>query len=196
MVERDSQIEDTSSTYPEFGTAVVDQKLSDRFISTQDVLQGIPRNTVLEHELRFGNADLIRAIELAGIAGPFKVVSPWELEDTQGVRRIHAGGYSALPFGERYPPLLEFVNVYLADDRNMGLPQQSIIAWRAALEHNLVQLLAEVAPSHADSQVFFSNSGAEAIECAIKDDNSWSWEMLIHTAPKKLIDLARLALAK
>jgi len=49
----------------------------------------------------------------------------------------------------------------------MGLPQQSTTAWRAALEYNLIQLLAEVAPSHADSQVFFSNSGAEAIEGAI-----------------------------
>ena len=38
----------------------------------------------------------------------------------------------------------------------------------------------------------------EMINCVRRasDDNSWSWEMLIHTAPKKLIDLARLALAK
>lgn len=50
----------------------------------------------------------------------------------------------------------------------MGLPQQSVTAWRAALEYNLIRLLAQVAPSHADSQIFFSNSGAEAIESAIK----------------------------
>jgi acetylornithine/succinyldiaminopimelate/putrescine aminotransferase len=86
----------------------------------------------------------------------------------QGVTRIHAAGYSALPFGERYPPLIEFVQRFLEVDRDMGLPQQSTTAWRAALEYNLIQLLAEVAPSHADSQVFFSNSGAEAIEGAIK----------------------------
>src|SRR5690606_24695444 len=40
--------------------------------------------------------------------------------------------------------------------------------WRAALEKNLVALLSSVAPSHSDSHVFFTNSGAEAIEAAIK----------------------------
>ncbi|MEM7739150.1 MAG: aminotransferase class III-fold pyridoxal phosphate-dependent enzyme, partial [Deinococcota bacterium] len=35
-------------------------------------------------------------------------------------------------------------------------------------ETNLVALLAREAPSHADSQVFFSNSGTEAVEAALK----------------------------
>lgn len=128
----------------------------------------MPADEVIDLERHHGNQDLIRALEVAGIAGPFTVVNPWELEDSLGVRRIHAAGYSALPFGERYPPLIEFMQHYLRTDRNMGLPQQSTTTWRAALESNLIELLAAVAPSHADSQVFFSNSGAEAIEGAIK----------------------------
>jgi ornithine--oxo-acid transaminase len=36
------------------------------------------------------------------------------------------------------------------------------------LEENLIALLSHFAPSHSDSRIFFSNSGAEAIETAIK----------------------------
>ena len=50
----------------------------------------------------------------------------------------------------------------------MSLPQQSASAWRSALETNLIALLTFYAPSHHDSQVFFSNSGAEAVETALK----------------------------
>ncbi|MEM6428032.1 MAG: aminotransferase class III-fold pyridoxal phosphate-dependent enzyme, partial [Deinococcota bacterium] len=52
--------------------------------------------------------------------------------------------------------------------RGQTLPQQAVSGWRAALETNLVSLLAREAPSHTDSQVFFSNSGAEAVEAALK----------------------------
>lgn len=123
---------------------------------------------VLELESRHGNADLMRILDILGIAGPFKVLSPWELEDDGGHHLIHAGGYAAMPFGEAYPPLVEFVHDYLGANRQLGLPQQSLSEWRAALETNLVALLASVAPSHADSHVYFGNSGAEAIEAALK----------------------------
>src|SRR5690606_11011101 len=92
----------------------------------------------------------------------------WELRDPDGTHLIHAGGYAAVPFGESYPPLVEFVQEFLRANRQLGLPQQSLSEWRAALETNLVGLLASVAPAHADSKVFFGNSGAEAIETAIK----------------------------
>ena len=162
----------TASSVPSSGQAQTESAghggVPASFVSSNDVMEELRAGDVLGMELRYGNEDLIRALDVANIAGPFSVVSPWELQDTRGVTRVHAAGYSALPFGERYPPLIEFVQRFLEVDRNMGLPQQSTTAWRAALEYNLIQLLAEVAPSHADSQVFFSNSGAEAIEGAIK----------------------------
>jgi acetylornithine/succinyldiaminopimelate/putrescine aminotransferase len=119
-------------------------------------------------EMIHGNEDLIRALEALGISGPFSMLTPWEMQDPSGHRTINAGGYAAIPFGDRYPPLHQFVQEFLEKDRALGLPQQSASVWRAALETNLVALLAHFAPSHADSKVFFSNSGTEAIETAIK----------------------------
>lgn len=136
--------------------------------TADQILSGVGVADALDTEIAFGNGDLVRALKIAGIAGPYRAVSPWELRDTDGTVRINAGGYAALPFGDRYPPLIEFLVRYLRDGDSLGLPQQAISEWRAALEHNIIQLLASVAPSHADSQVFFSNSGAEAIEGAIK----------------------------
>jgi ornithine--oxo-acid transaminase/putrescine aminotransferase len=42
------------------------------------------------------------------------VLSPWELRAPDGRHLINAGGYAALPFGERYPPLVAFMKRYLA----------------------------------------------------------------------------------
>ncbi len=136
--------------------------MSEQIFSRSDELD------VVGAEIAFGNGDLIRTLKIAGIAGPFKVANPWQLQDREGVVRINAGGYAALPFGDRYPALIDFICRYLRDGDSMGLPQQAITEWRAALECNIVALLASVAPSHSDSQVFFSNSGTEAIEAAIK----------------------------
>jgi acetylornithine/succinyldiaminopimelate/putrescine aminotransferase len=137
-------------------------------VTTEAVFKGLSKQAVFDLEKQHGNTDLIRALEYAHMAGPFKVTSPWELEDPKGVRRINASGYAATPFGDRYPPLMDFLRRYLDEDTSMGLPQQALSDWRAALETNLVKLVAQFAPSHADSKVFFSNSGSEAIEAAIK----------------------------
>ena len=137
-------------------------------VSTADVLAGLRSEQVMNLERTHGNGDLIKVLEVLGIGGPFKVISPWELEDETGRHLISAGGYAALPFGEMHPDLVRFVQTYLADNKTMSLPQQATSDWRAALETNLVSLLSRQAPSHADSQVFFSNSGAEAVEAALK----------------------------
>jgi putrescine aminotransferase len=126
-----------------------------------------PEN-VVKLEVAHGNGDLIKVLDILGIGGPFRAVSPWELEDETGRHLINAGGYAALPFGEMYPPLVAFIQSYLQTNQTVSLPQQGASQWRAALETNLVALLTRMAPSHGDSQVFFSNSGAEAVEAAIK----------------------------
>ncbi|MEX2534806.1 MAG: aminotransferase class III-fold pyridoxal phosphate-dependent enzyme [Trueperaceae bacterium] len=137
-------------------------------LSTRDVLEGLAPGRVLQLEIEHGNGDMMRTLDALGLAGPYKATSPWELEDERGRKLVHAGGYSALPFGEGYEPLVEFARDYFDRRRTMGFAQQSASEWRAALEANLVALLAARAPSHSDSQVFFSNSGAEAIEAALK----------------------------
>ncbi len=137
-------------------------------ISSQEVLDGLGSKNTVSLEIEHGNGDLIKLLDILGIGRLLTVKSPWLLEDDSGKELINAGGYAALPFGEMYPPLLEFIKNYLEKNRNMGLPQQSASEWRAALETNLVSILATRLADHSDSQVFFSNSGAEAIEAAIK----------------------------
>ena len=137
-------------------------------IRTEDIFTGLSVNATLSLEKKHGNADLIRAVNILDIGGPFQVIDPWTLQDPDGRHLINAGGYAALPFGESYPPLLQFITNFIDGNTSMGLPQQAASDWRAALETNLVSLLASEAPSHSDSGVFFSNSGAEAVETAIK----------------------------
>jgi putrescine aminotransferase len=122
----------------------------------------------LDLEIAYGNGDLMRLLELLGVGGILKPVTPWELVDEQGARLIHAGSYAALPFGEGYPGMVDFARRYFEEPTVMGFPGQSASPWRAALKTNLIHVLATQAPSHADSRVFLSNSGAEAIETAIK----------------------------
>ncbi len=163
-------------TYPPSSAAAVPpaehtstRKDRRRRISAEEILHGdLGTEQALELDREHGNNDMIRTLQFLHMAGPFTPVSPWELEDDQGVRRINACGYSAMPFGNASPELVEFLHQYLEHNHDVGLPQQSASRWRAALAHNLIALLAEFAPSHADSQVHFANSGAEAVENAIK----------------------------
>jgi acetylornithine/succinyldiaminopimelate/putrescine aminotransferase len=122
----------------------------------------------LQRDQQYGNRDLVHVMQVLDMAGPYTVVSPWEIEDAHGRRYLNATGYSALPFGELAPELTSFLRAYLQRNRAIGLPQQSASPWRAALAHNLIALLAHEAPSHSDSEVHFANSGAEAVENAIK----------------------------
>jgi len=137
-------------------------------IRSDDLFRGLDHGLTGKLERAHGNRDLMELIDALGIAGPFRTTSPWELEDTDGRHLIHAGGYAAVPFGEGYPPLVQTVQRFLAENHDLGLPQQSLSAWRAAVEANLISVLSTLAPSHEKSRVFFANSGAEAIEAAIK----------------------------
>ncbi|MEM6432226.1 MAG: hypothetical protein AAF708_23510, partial [Deinococcota bacterium] len=115
-------------------------------ICTDDVLAGLASEHIITLEQTHGNGDLIRVLTALGIAGPLRVLDPWQLEDmSTGTHLIHAGGYAALPFGESYPPLIEFIHTVLDSQRGQTLPQQAVSGWRAALETNLVSLLAREA---------------------------------------------------
>lgn len=146
------------------------EKISTRpFIRAEDVLsERLSGADVLQLDQDYGNHDLLEGLDILGVAGPFYSVTPWELEDEQGQRRINASGYAAVPFGDMPPQLRAFLGDYLQRNRAMGLPQQSASPWRAALGANLVKLLSTQLPSHASSRVFFSSSGTEAIEGALK----------------------------
>ena len=144
------------------------------FIRTDDVLS--ERFTPPEArrlDIKYGNEELLYGLDLLGLAGPFYRVTPWELEDERGVRRINASGYAAVPFGDMPPVITEFVRDFMQKNRAMALPQQSSSPWRAALQANLVNLLLRELPSHADDQVFFCSSGTEAIEGAMKFAKAW-----------------------
>ena len=139
------------------------------FIRADDVLSGhlsAAQATTLEKQ--YGNGNLMRLLEVIGTGGPFTVTSPWELKDSKGQRIINASGYAALPFGDNPPQLNAFLRQVLSQTDQVMFAQQSITTWRAALETNLVRLLARESRDHHDSRVFFSNSGAEAVEAAIK----------------------------
>ena len=147
------------------------QPLSPAFIRTDDLFGhqfGAARTHALEQ--RYGNGKLMRLLEVLDVGGPFRAVTPWELEDASGHRLINASGYAALPFGDNPPELNAFVRRVLEDPQQMMFAQQSLSEWRAALQANLVTLLAResAGAGHETSRVFFSNSGAEAIEAAIK----------------------------
>lgn len=144
------------------------------FIRTEELFGGqfgSARTHTLEQQ--YGNGKLNRLLEVVGAGGPFRALTPWELQDAQGHRVINASGYAALPFGDNPPELNVFIRRVLEDPQQMMFAQQSVSEWRAALEANLVRLLARESAnagddSHASSRVFFSNSGAEAVEAAIK----------------------------
>ncbi|UWX64906.1 class-III pyridoxal-phosphate-dependent aminotransferase [Deinococcus rubellus] len=139
------------------------------FIRADDVLQGrLSDAQTVFLEKQYGHGKLIRLLEVVGVGGPFKVMSPWELEDARGQQIINASGYAALPFGDNPPELNTFLREVLEKTDQVMFGQQSITTWRAALETNLVRLLARESHDHHDSRVFFSNSGTEAVEAAIK----------------------------
>jgi len=120
-------------------------------------------------DAEYGNHDLLQLIKLFGMHGPLRPINPWEVEDASGQHLIHAGSYAVLPFGEAYPGILAFAQRFLASEPiSVNFAGQSASAWRAALQDTLVGLLATHAPSHADSRVFLCNSGAEAVEAALK----------------------------
>ncbi|GGR12158.1 class-III pyridoxal-phosphate-dependent aminotransferase [Deinococcus ruber] len=143
--------------------------VSSDFIRADDVLGGkLSAAKVYELEERHGQGKLMRLLEVVGVGGPFRVVTPWELDDPEGRRVINASGYAALPFGDNPPELNAFLRRVLEDPTQIMFAQQSTSTWRAALEANLVRLLARESGDHHDSKVFFSNSGTEAVEAGIK----------------------------
>ena len=169
MSEKQSEVHSNDMELPVHAAdAQLHARIRELPVHSSDVMGGLSPGRTVGLETTHGNIDLIKVLDILGIGGPFRTVSPWELEDERGRHLLHAGGYAAIPFGENYPPLVQFMQEYLEQNRTMGFAQQSASDWRAALATNLVALLTGFAPSHHDSQVFMSNSGAEAIEAALK----------------------------
>lgn len=136
--------------------------------NAEDVLLKKADFQMMQVDSKYGNTDLIDLMEAVGIAGPLTRTNPWEAVDPQGNSKILAAGYSALPLGEYYPPLTEFISRFLQKNDTLSLGLITVSKWRAALQANLISLLSQFAPDHKDSKVFFGNSGTEAIECSIK----------------------------
>ena len=137
---------------------------------TRELLENaLPADEAFRLDAERGNHDLLQLVRLLRIEGPLRPINPWEVEDPTGRQLINAGSYAALPFGEAYPGIIEVAQRFLASaPSTIGFAQQSTSPWRAALNDTLIGILSDVAPSHADSRVFLTNSGAEAIETAIK----------------------------
>jgi acetylornithine/succinyldiaminopimelate/putrescine aminotransferase len=150
------------------GAGSVELPVASLPVRSAEVLEGLAPGRAFDLELAHGNRDFFAIVDLFGIGRTLRPVTPWEVEDESGHRLIQAGSFAALPFGEAYPPLAAFLHRFLDRPQAIGFPQQSASPWRAALEANLVALLASQAPSHATSRVLFSSSGAEAIEAAMK----------------------------
>jgi len=120
-------------------------------------------------EFQFGNAGLLGLAKLAGMAGPFSSITPWELQDeSTKASLIFAGGYGAMPLGNNHPDLLNFIDNFLKRNKELSLTQNYLSKWRGAFSANLISILSSVDSSHRDSRIFYSNSGAESIEAAIK----------------------------
>ncbi len=60
-------------------------------IRTDDIFTGLSVNATLSLEKKHGNADLIRAVNILDIGGPFQVIDPWTLQDPDGRQASFAG---------------------------------------------------------------------------------------------------------
>jgi acetylornithine/succinyldiaminopimelate/putrescine aminotransferase len=135
--------------------------------STKNILEESGEQVSLE-EFNFGNKALLGLSKIAEIGGPFIRISPWKVKDDKNGDLIFAGGYGAMPFGIDHPDITNFIAEFLNKNNDLSFTQHSLSKWRAALSANLVKALSSVDSSHKDSRVFYSNSGAEAVETAVK----------------------------
>ena len=108
-------------------------------ISTEDVLAGLSKQIVFDLEKQHGNTDLIRALDYARMAGPFKVVSPWELEDPKGYGTIEYAYYRRRDDEDRWGPRTLDLDIILFGNRNLNdshlvVPHPEFVNRRFVLE--------------------------------------------------------------
>lgn len=89
----------------------------------------------------------------------------WDVDDKRYLD-FHSG-YSAINFGHRYPPLIERAKAQL---------DRLTMTSRAFHAEELSLLSKEICELCATEMALFMNSGAEAVETAIKASRRWSYE--------------------
>lgn len=89
----------------------------------------------------------------------------WDVDDKRYLD-FHSG-YSAINFGHRYPPLIERAKAQL---------DRLTMTSRAFHAEELSLLSKEICELCATEMALFMNSGAEAVETALKASRRWSYE--------------------
>ncbi|MDX9872361.1 MAG: aspartate aminotransferase family protein [Clostridia bacterium] len=119
------------------------------------------RQEIREYYSRYVNPSLAKVVSLLDFDKQFVQAENFTVRDADGQEYLDfLGGYGALNLGHNPPAVLEAVQTVAW---RPNLLQASLNPLAAALGHNLTQIL----PGDL-GRVFFCNSGAEAVEAALK----------------------------
>ena len=137
--------------------------MKDEGLFSLDEALALSRTEVRALHERHLNQPLAKEMALLDYDRRFARASGAEIWDEKGVRYLDLlGGYGALNLGHNHPRVLEAMRL-MAERSAPSLIPAALGALPAALAHNLTQVLPE-----GLARAFFCNSGAEAIEGALK----------------------------
>ncbi len=133
---------------------------SQGIIGIDEALQLPPVELVANHKL-YGNSGLASLLSLLGLDRKFVRAEGSYVWDDRGTRYVDfLAGYGAVSLGHNHPKILEALRKV---DTLPNILQVSLPIMAGALARNL----AAIAPGGLQ-RTFFSNSGTEAVECALK----------------------------